>query len=131
MAQATSIVVNDRAATPVAHTYAPREVTTGLARFVEANTVPIGEKELSIRWRRSAGRYYTRVMLTAPALVTETVNGVSVPTVPRTALIDATFRFDDTSTEQERKDAVGMFANALAASQGVVMGTLVSLEGIW
>lgn len=72
-----------------------------------------------------------RVMLTAPALVTETVNGVSVPTVPRLALIDATFRFDETSTEQERKDAVGMFANALASSQGVVMGTLVGLEGIW
>lgn len=131
MSQAAAIVVNDRAGTPVAHTYAPREITTGLARFVEANTVPIGERELSIRWRKSQGRYYMRVMLTAPALVTETVNGVSVPTVPRLALIDATFRFDATSTEQERKDAVGMFANALASSQGVVMGTLVGLEGIW
>lgn len=131
MSQAAAIVVNDRESTPVAHTFAPREITSGLARFVEANTVPIGERELTVRWRKSNGRFYQRVMLTAPALVSQTINGVSVPTVPRVALIDATFRFDVTSTEQERKNAVGMFANALAASQGVVMGTLVGLEGVW
>lgn len=131
MAQAASIVVNDRATTPVAHTFAPRRLETGLASFVEAGSVPIGERQLTIRWRKSGNRFYQRVTLTSPALVTETINGVGVPTVPRVALIDATFRFDDTSTEQERKDAVGMFANALAASQTVVDKTVVGLEGIW
>jgi hypothetical protein len=46
-------------------------------------------------------------------------------------LIDATFRFDDTSSLQERQNAVGMFANALASSQTVVDSTLTKLEGIW
>lgn len=131
MAQAASIVVNDRAITPVAHTFAPRRVETGLASFVEAAAVPIGEKTLTLRWRKSGKRFYQRMTLSVPALVMETINGVSVPTVPRVAFVDVTFRFDDTSTEQERKDAVGMCQNALAASQAVVDGTVVKLEGIW
>lgn len=131
MAQAASITVNDRATTPVAHTFAPREIQTGLASFVEAAAVPIGERRLSLRWRKTGKRFYQRVTLSVPALVMETINGVSVPTVPRVILIDCTFRFDETSTEQERKDAVGMFANALASSQPVIDGTVVKLEGVW
>jgi hypothetical protein len=131
MAQAASIVVNDRATTPVAHTFAPRRVESGLASFVEANSTPIGEKTLTVRYRKSGKRYYQRVTLTVPVLVVETINGVSVPSTPRMSLIDATFRFDETSTEQERKDAVGMFANALASTVTVVDGTLTKLEGIW
>lgn len=131
MAQAASIVVNDRETTPVAHTFAPRRIESGLASFVESASVPIGENTLTIRWRKSNNRFYLRLTLTAPALVVETINGVSVPTVPRVALIDSTFRFDDTSTLQERKNAVGMFANALGAAQSVVDGTLTGLQGIW
>lgn len=131
MAQAASVTINDRANTPVAHTFAPRRIENGLASFVEAAAVPIGEKTLTVRWRKTGKRFYQRVTLSVPALVLETVNGVSVPTVPRVALIDATFRFAETSTEQERKDAVGMFHNALAAAQPVLNGTLVNLEGIW
>lgn len=131
MAQATTITVNDRAATPVAHSFAPRRIESGLATFVEPASVPIGDKQLAIRWRKSGSRYYQRVTMTAPAISTETVNGVAVSKVLRVGLIDATFRFDDTSTEQERKDLVGMFANALAAAQTVVNGTVVNLEGVW
>lgn len=131
MAQAASITVNDRESTPVAHIYAPRQIVPGSATFVESGSVPIGEKSLTIRQRKSGNRYYIRITLAVPVLVMETVNGVSVPTVPRMSFIDANFRFDDTSTLQERKNAVGMFANALAASQAVVDGTLTGLEGIW
>lgn len=131
MAQAASIVVNDRKTTPVAHTFAPRRVENGLASFIEAAAVPIGESNLTLRWRKSGKRFYQRVTLSVPALVMETINGVSVPTVPRVALIDVTFRFDDTSTAQERADAIGMFQNALSASQPVINGTLANLEGVW
>lgn len=131
MAQAASIVVNDRATVPVAHTFVPRRVENGLASFVEAAAVPIGEKTFTVRWRKSGSRFYQRVTLSVPALVLETVNGVSVPTVPRVTFLDLTCRFDDTSTEQERKDAIGMLYNALAASQTVIDGTLVKLEGVW
>lgn len=131
MAQAASIVVNDRESTPVAHTFAPRVIVPGAATFVEAASVPIGEKSLVVRTRKSGARYFTRITLAVPVLVTETINGVSVPKVPRTAFIDANFRFDDTSTLQERKNAVGMFANALASGQAVIDGSLTNLEGIW
>jgi len=131
LAQAASITVNDRESTPVAHVFAPRSIVPGAATFVEAASVPIGEQSLVIRTRKSGSRFYTRVTLACPILVTETINGVAVPKVPRVGFIDATFRFDDTSTEQERKNAVGMFANALASSQTVVDGSLTKLEGIW
>lgn len=115
----------------MAHIFTPRQIVPGAATFVETASVPIGERSLVIRTRKSGSRYYVRVTLASPTLVTETVNGVAVPKVPRVAFIDATFRFDDTSTLQERKNAVGMFANALAASQTVVDGSLTNLEGIW
>lgn len=131
MAQAANIVVNDRETTPVAHTFAPQMPLEGGFMFAEAASIPNGERKLSIRHRRANGRRYVRLTLTSPVLVTETVNGVPVPTVPRIGLIDCTFRWDDNSTEQERANAVGMFYNALAASQSVVNATVVKTEGIW
>lgn len=131
MAQAASVVVNDRATTPVAHTFAPRRISTDLALFVETGSVPFGERKLSISQRQSGGKYRVRVKLENPVLVTETVNGVSVPTVPRTSFADVTFTFDQYSTLQERKDTVGMFANALAAAQTMVDSSVTGLEGIW
>lgn len=131
MAQAASITVNDRETTPVAHIFAPRAIQPGQATFVEPNSVPVGERTLTIRNRKSGSRYYQRITLAVPTLVMETINGVQVPNVPRVAFIDCNFRFDDTSTLQERKNVVGMFANALAAGQTVVDSTLTGLEGIW
>lgn len=132
MAQAANITVNDRAPTPVAHTFTPRDVDKGVATFVEAATVPMGDKTLSIRWRVGENkRYYYRLVLTYPVMVTETVNGVAVPKVVRNALADVNFRFDESCSEQERKDTVGMIANALASTVDVVNSTLVKREGIW
>lgn len=132
MAQAAVITVNDRTSpTPVAHSFEPHTGDTGVFTFRESASSAIGDALLSIRWRKSKGKHYQRVMLTVPILVNETVNGVSVPKVPRVALIDATFRFDELSTVQERANAVGMFASALASSQTVVNDTLVNLNGIY
>lgn len=132
MAQAANIVVNDRESTPVAHTFVPRDPQEGGFLFAEAAAVPDGDKYLSIRKRKGeGGRMYVRVLLTVPVMVTETINGVAVPSVQRVSLIDCNFRFDGKSTEQERANAVGMFANALAAGQTVVNSTVVKLEGIF
>jgi hypothetical protein len=132
MAQAANIVVNDRATTPLAHTYAPKEkIDTGFL-FREAALVPAGDRLLSIRKREGdKGKTYVRVLFTNPVMVTEIINGVSVPSVSRVSVVDCTFRFEANSTEQERADTVGMFANSLAASQTVVNSTIVKLEGIW
>lgn len=131
MAQANTITVLDREPTPVSHAFVPRRIEPGSATFVEAASVPIGEKTLTISSRKSGRRFYVRVKLYAPVLVSELINGVSVPTTPRAALADCTFRFDDTSTEQERLNCVGMFANSFAASQSIVLGSVTKLEGIY
>lgn len=133
MAQAATITVNDRMSTPVAHAFVPRGTNgqPGFYQFVEAGTVPAGDRTLTFRWRKSNGKFYIRVVYTGPVMVTETINGVGVPSVQRVELIDTTFRFADTSTEQERNNAVGMYFNAFGPLQAVVMSAVVKLEGIW
>lgn len=132
MAQKAIITVNDRKTTPVAHSFAPRDNPPGMAKFVEPGPVPMGDSTLSIRWREGEKkRTYVRVMLTVPVVSSEVLGGVNRYNVERVALVDATFRFDENSTEAERADVVGMFANSLAASQTVVNSAVVKLEGIW
>jgi len=131
MPAASSITVNDRETTPVAHVFAPRQVVPGAATFVESASVPLGEKSLIIRTQKRGSRYHVRITLASPVLVNETINGVSVPKVPRTAFASLELRFDDTSSLQERKNHVGMLANALASSQTVIDGCVTGLEGIW
>lgn len=135
MPVAATIAVNDRATpTPVLHNFVPAgpATTDKLAyTFKETATVPIGEKFLSVRSRDINGRHYTRLLFVIPVVATETVNGISVPKVVREGLIDCTFRFDRTSTEQERADSVGMFYNMLAAGQATINGAVVKLEHVW
>lgn len=131
MPQAGNVVLADRAATPVNHTFSPRSIGGEVALFVEPAAAAIGEKKLTCSTRKTGSRYKVRVVLANPILVNETINGVSVPSVQRTAYADVTFTFEETSSLQERKDTVGMFANALLASQTVLDPFLTNLEGIW
>lgn len=132
MAQRATITVNDRASTPLAHAFVPQgDSAEGVALFCETAGVKIGEKKLSISVRKSGTNYKVRLKLDAPVLVTEVVNGVSIPKVSRTAYGDVTFTFAEQSLLQERKDLVGMIANALASSQTVVDASVTGLEAVW
>jgi hypothetical protein len=62
---------------------------------------------------------------------TQTINGVSSPVVVRTAFAEVNFTFDALSSDQERKDCVGLIANALAASQTQINDLLVNLSDIY
>lgn len=133
MAQVGSIAVYDGKATPLLHTFVRQEVTPGQATFVEPAAVPAGNKKITIRWRVGENkRRYRRVMLTVPALVVETINGVSVPRVLRTNLFDGNIRTDELSTQAERDDLIAMFAGIVNATANPdVMKTLVGDEGMW
>jgi hypothetical protein len=131
MAQAASFTVNDRESTPVGHVFTPKRISTELAEFVETASVPIGEKRVSISTRKSGSNYKVRTKLEVPTLVTEVVNGVNVPKVPRTIFIDTTYTFPDLSSLQERKNAVGMHYNMQAPAQTMIDASLTGLEGIW
>lgn len=125
----TSFSVNDREATPVAHTFTPHSKPNGVSRFVESDGVPIGDKIITVSSRQVGSKYKIRLVLTDPVVVTETINGVNVPKVDRTAYAAVDFTFDQRSTLQERKNTVGMFANALAATVTPIDGVVTGLEG--
>jgi len=66
-----------------------------------------------------------------PIVQTQTINGVSTPVVVRTGYAEATFSFDASSSEQERKDVVGMFYSSLATGAVLVNDTITKTQGIW
>lgn len=131
MPQLQSLVLTDRAATPVAHTLVPRDMNAGIATVVKSTGVPIGETRYSIAPRRSQQRFKVRTVLVVPVVQTETINGISTPKVVREAIVDATFNFAMSSTEQERKDAIGMFQSSLDPSKLLVNDTITKAEAVY
>lgn len=131
-----SIVLTDRATTPVNFTLNPtadpsKQKGIGRVAVADASGNLLSEKVLTIGSRRTAGRLRSTLRLTLPQLVTETINGVSVPKVVRVAYVNADFSFALDSTEQERNDAVGMFASALGTTKVLVHDTVVKGQGVW
>lgn len=132
MPQLQNLVLTDRAATPVAHTFTPRDVTGNVGAVVESTGVPIGDNRVTVELRRTpAGKYKGALKGTFPVVQTQTINGVSSPVVVRTAYATVEFTFDPTSTEQERNDAVGMIQSSLDPAQVLVNDTLIKLQGVY
>lgn len=132
MAQRATITVNDREATPVARTFVPQgDSSNGAAVFCETNSVKIGERRLLISSWETPSFYKVRVRMESPILVTEVVNGVSMPKVARVSYTDTTHSFAKDSTLQERKNHVGIVTNAQLAAQTMVDATVTGLEKIW
>lgn len=133
MAQLANLVLTDRKTTPVNHTFTPRDIVNGTATVVESAGIPLGDSRVSFSMNRTNGsnRYKPVVKFTMPVLQTETINGVSKPVVVRTAYAELTLNFDATSTDQERKDLVGMVQSSLNASQTMMMDVLVNLQGVY
>ncbi|AFN37813.1 capsid protein [Enterobacteria phage C-1 INW-2012] len=133
MPQLQTLVLKDRAATPVNHTFAPRDITNNVGKVVESSGVPVGEKTytISVRQTPENGRFRVQLRMAVPTVQNQDVGGIINPIVTRTAYVDATFTFDRTSTEQERKDIVGMFQDSLDPSKALVNGALINLEGVY
>lgn len=132
MPTAATITVNDRETSPVAHNFlwdGPAPGST-VWNFKEPGTAPIGDAYLALSSRKLGTKYKVRMLLSVPVVATQTINGVSSPLILRKGYADVTFTFEDTSTLQERKNLVGMFANSLASSQTVVDGVVTKLERI-
>ena len=132
MPQLQNLVLTDRAAAPVAHTFTSINIdANGVGTVAETGTVPIGEPKFSIQNKRVNGRFKVTLKLSVPVVQTQTINGISTPTVVRTAYVDATFTFDGTASEQERKDIVGMFQSSLDPAKVLVNDTLIKLQGVY
>lgn len=129
-----NLVLTDRATpTPVNHTFTPREISQGVGTVEESSGgVPAGSNKVSVSSRRlPSGKYKAEVRLIVPILVDEVINGVSVKKVARTSYASATFTFESTSTEVERSNVVGMFADSFGVSKTLVHDTVVKLQGVW
>lgn len=132
MPQLQNLVLTDRAATPVNHTFTPLDIKDGIGAVVETTGVPIGNNKFTIGLSKTAGgKYRATANLTVPIVVNETVNGVSRPAIARTGYAKVEFTFDESSSEQERKDLVGMLASSLDASKALVNDTIVKLQGVY
>lgn len=131
MSQLTSVVLTDRATTPVDHTFVPTDITGGVGTLTESSGVPVGDSRLTIGLKRSNDRCKPELRLTIPVVQTQTVNGISTPVVVRTAYATVSFNFASTSTTEERNNTVGMIMDALATSQTMITDTIVDLEGIF
>jgi hypothetical protein len=134
MPNLANVVLTDRKATPVAHTFTPQGITpAGVATVIESSGVPVGNSKLSVSHRvaPASGKHKTELKLAIPVVVNETINGVTNPRVARTAYADVTFTFEATSTTAERNDLVGMLESALKPANLLVNGTVVNLEDIW
>lgn len=128
-----NIVVNDRAGTPVTHTYVPRDITNGVANYLEQGSSPLADKRMSLSLSRTKdnGRYKVVYKLAIPTVQTQTVNGINSDVLVRTAYVNVEMTFDPTSTVQERKDIVGQVANGLSQGITQVSDTYTNLLAIY
>lgn len=133
MPQLQNLVLTDRAATPVAHTFTPLDIREGVAAVIESSGVPVGNSKYTIGSpkRTNSGRYVIPVSLYVPVISNQVVNGIATPVVTRFARVKAEFDFDPTSTTQERKDLVGMFQSSLDSSKALTNDVLISLQGVY
>lgn len=131
MPQLQNLVLTDRKATPVAHTFTPFDIKNGVGTVVEQTGVPVGNNRFTVSLRRTGNRYKAQLQLVMPVTQNETINGITTPKVVRTAYADLSFTFDATSSDQERKDLVGMLQSSLDAAKVLVNDTVVNLQGVY
>lgn len=126
-----SVALLDREATPVSHTFLPNDRPNGVATVTRSSGVAVGDETLTVSSKWVGDRRKARIVLAVPVVQTQTINGISTPTVVRTAYGEINFTFDRKSTAQERKNLVGMVQDALAPSKTLVNGAVVDMEGVW
>lgn len=133
MAQRTNLVIKDQAATPADHTFTPDgDDANGVHLFSEKTGVPAGNLRFSASIKTGSGKYKPTLRFTLPVVQTQTINGISAPTIVRSAYAEVSFTFDSLSTLQERKDAVAYVRNVLAVTgQAQIYELLTDLSDIY
>lgn len=133
MPQLQNLVLTDRATTPVAHTFTPRakEGNDG-GRVVKAGVSAVADMQFTIEPRRTPqGRFKVNIGLVVPIVQNKVENGVSSYIVTRASRVNVTFDFAGDSTEQERKDLVGMIASAFDPSKVLVNDVLIKTDSVF
>jgi len=117
-----NIVINDGAATPVAHTFAPVTITGPIASFADrSGGISVGYPVISASLTapsKTSRLYKARLKLVLPVLETisnSTMSGIApAPTKAYDLTADMTFLMPERSTLQNRKDILALAKNLLA-----------------
>lgn len=128
-----NVVLADRASPVVNHTFTPVSNEGGVAVVAESNGTKIGEPRLYLTPKpgNQNKKYQVDTKLVVPVVATEVINGVLVPKVIRNAVYTGNWSFAPDSTEQERKDLVGMVESMYGPTKTLVNDTIVKLQGIY
>lgn len=128
-----TLVITDRQGSPVNFTLSPDGQKDGFSTVsvADASGVAISKKRLSIKRRVSGDRIRVTEKWAFPVMMTEVINGVSVPAVARTAYVDVTWNFQNTHLEAERKDVVGMVYSAHAPGKVLTEDTIIKDQDVW
>lgn len=128
MPQLTNIVLKDGAAAN--HTFAPNDISKGVASLVESTGVPLGDRRLTVGLSATPqGRRKATMKLVIPIVQDGVVNGISKPTITRVAYCNIEFSFDPASSTAERKDVRSYAASALAEAS--VVSVIDSLSALY
>lgn len=131
MATFANVVVNDRETSPVAHTFVATSRPSGDSILLkESGIVPAGDSIMLARVQRMPdGSYRCRLNTKIPVLGTRVADGITSYEVLDEANLETIIRFSARSTLQFRKNAIGIHANALAASVATVNDAFTKVEG--
>ena len=129
-----NLVLKDRQATPVNHTFTPRTVSggEGVVGEAAASGTAVGENRISIRARISAGnRRKVDQKMTFRKVAMSTVNGVEVPTIVGSSYVTITYDWDPNFTEAERNNIQGQVEDSQKVTQVLVYNTVVKGETVY
>jgi len=117
-----NIVINDGAATPVAHTFAPVAVNGDLASYADrSGGISVGYPTITASLAapsKTSRLYKARIKVVMPVLETisnSTMSGIApAPTKAYDITADMTFLMPERSTLQDRKNILAFAKNLLA-----------------
>lgn len=115
-----TLTINDGAATPVAHAFAPVTTDGYTAQMKERTSVPVSNPALDVSVRppvNGNGLYRVRAVIKMPQTVT--VDGVVK--VDHTPTISVEMLANERSTEQNRKDLRVLLLNLLQNSSFITV----------
>lgn len=128
MPQMSNVVLKDHADANV--TFAPRSMRDGVALWINSQGVPVGDGKLMVsRSTTQAGREKVYCKLTIPVVQDAVINGISKPTVVRTAYAELSMSFDATSNVSDRASMVKHLRELLNA--GFMWDVTVGLETLF
>lgn len=129
MSQASALVINDGAATPVATTFNPESITPALSSFADrASGVAMAFRRIKVSNSFANGKSkVNRAKMSVEIPITAVVDGVN--TIAYTLRANLDIILPDGATDAQRKDLYAFVKNGLANT--LIQGALRDLDPLY